>query len=316
MPDSVSSVSKLGVANQRNSDILASKSQAMTRKAQAMQDLDAAEVHAHPLFPCDDDEEPADITFINVTRQEAHGKVWVPGIIRAEDLQSLETISERWGGGRYELIGRRGLTGQNISARVTYILPGASKAIVEDVSKAPAEVQTPVAQPAPSMFGMPSGDNGIMGLIMMMMQQMMQQSAASQTAQTQMMLAMMNGASDRSKETMMAMSASFEKQAERDREHSQQSMLMMKEAMQARGGGGSDETFFRGVEFMRTFSTQQIEAARAAAKENGDAGLEGLLGSVMQAIEGGMQLYNMSKAVTGEAPVMPSNVVPITGGVA
>ncbi len=247
----------------------------------------------HPLFPTVDGDDAPRVTEIQVCRHESNGRVWVPTIFLARDIPDLNFIQERWGGGRYEVIGR---CNGKITARQTYTLPGASKPLVEEkyeVNNAP-QAMTPQASQA--MMPMPMGggsSDSIMQMFIMMMQQMMQ-------SQTQMIVAMMNGSGDRSKEYVQSMQALHDRHAEQSMASTQHMMLLMKELMGARGPQGSGDEFYKGVEFMREFAKAQVEMAKSSVKDTDD--LSGVLETVMQAFQG----FRAFTSTPGEdTPTMP-----------
>lgn len=265
----------------------------------------------HALFPPTDeaDEEALApiVSEILVTRVEFGRKVTAPRAFKGEEIQTLADLYTMFGGGDYELIARHR---NRISARRRHTLPGPPKPMY-DASGEPVKVASPHQPQSPVMGnspmpGLPS-DGGIMALLMSMMQMMMQAQQASSQQTTSIMLAMMNGGSERTKEHMQEMRLSYERNSELQRQANESTMNMMRELSAAKNAGGSaDETFFRGVEFMRSFSQSQIEMAKAAAKESGDDGLEGLLQTVMQGIEGFKAFQDVKNAANGA----PSEVVP------
>ena len=131
-----------------------------------------------------------------------------------------------------------------------------------------------------------------MGLIMMMMQQMMQQQAQAAASQTQMFIAMMQGNQQSSAEEKAQARAELQANIERERMASERTMSLMREMMGARGGD-SGESFYKGVEFMRTFAAQQIDMLKSQAKGD-DTDWGSVLETVGQAIQG-LQMFNQVK---------------------
>jgi hypothetical protein len=247
------------------------------------------EIVGHPLFPVDedsDDDEIKTVTSIHIARKENGKLFYAPRPRAANELSSLEQIHAEFGGGEYVLIG---YNNGRISARRTVNLSGKPKPMFDEgVDNAPPPQTTAIpAAPIDPMQAMMGGQGSLMGLIMMMMQQMMQQQAAAAASQTQMFIAMMQGNQQASAEEKAQARAELQANIERERISSERTMALMREMMGARSGG-SGEDFTRGVEFMRSFATQQIEALRSSAKgEDTDWGsLLETLGQVMQA--GGM----------------------------
>ena len=223
----------------------------------------------HELFPADDGSEARAIDRIQVTRIEHGNRIYAPMMFSPEDLTDLASLANKFGGGRYELIGRfRG----HVVARTKYDLPGAPKPMYDE------EEAKPVNAPPPQQISTAPAGADMMQMFMVMMQTMMQ-------SQSQMMLALMNGSGDRSKEYVHSMQALHDRHAAESGVASQNMLAMVKELASSKAGGGeSSDNFFRGVEFMRTFTQSQIENAKAAA--GGDDGLDGLLGTLMQAVQG------------------------------
>lgn len=271
-----------------------------------------SELVAHPLFPLPEDEEdtdspPPDVQEIIVQRKENGRMVTAPRTFLPNELTSLLELHAEYGGGEYILVGRDHK--KVIRGRRSYILPGVSKPLFDDgVPVGGAKPTQAVTNPMSALMGGGQGEGGIMALIMMMMQQMMQQASAAQAQQTQMFMAMMNNSATTSAADKQAQQEAYNRQRDQDRQHSESMMLMVKELSTARSSGsGGDEAFFKGVEFMRAFAKNEVEALKAASK-GGDNDLESLLGSLGEAISGGLQLYQMSKegVPPGQIPGAPA----------
>lgn len=255
----------------------------------------------HPLFPPSDDDddtetEPPDIYEILVQRKEQGKYCSAPRTFQPDELTSLAALFNEYGGGEYQLVGRD--SRHIIRRRQIYILPGAPKPLFDDgaTSKPETKAATPI-NPMAAMMG--GGEGGTMGLIMMMMQQMFQQSAESSRQSMQMMMAFMQTMASGTTADKQAAQEAMNRQAERDARSSENQMKMMLELTQARQAGnssGSEEAFFKGVEFMRHFSTQQIEQMKAAAtgKKDSDFDLEGLLGTALEALQGFKAFQDLS----------------------
>lgn len=251
----------------------------------------------HPLFPPDDDDarggddgEPVQVSQIQVTRMENGQPVFAPRIRPATELLSLEQIAGEFGGGTYILIARNE---GRITSRRKYVIPGKPKPLFDEAKD---ESPTQVVPPAPvidPMRAMMGGEGGLMGLIMMMMQQMMQQQAAAAASQTQMFIAMMQGNQQSSAEEKAQARAELQANIERERISSERTMGLMREMMQARGGGGSED-FTKGVEFMRAFAHQQIEVMKSQVKGD-DTDWGSVLETVGQAIQG-LQMFSAVKS--------------------
>jgi len=257
----------------------------------------------HPLFPPgdEDDEEsdPPDIQEVAIQRKEQGKYVTAPRTFLIGELADANQLYTEFGGGEYQLIGRD--SRHVIRRRTLLTLPGPPKPMFDVPDSPPPAPKPQTVNPMAAMMGGEGG--GIMGLIMMMMQQMMQSSAAAQAQQTQMFMAMMSNSTQQSAAEKQAQQEAYNRQRDQDRQHSEMMMAMMtklSEARQAGNSSGGEEAFFKGVEFMRHFSTQQIEAMKATAKGGGDFDLEGLLGTALEALQGFNAFREMSN---GGVPV-------------
>jgi hypothetical protein len=270
----------------------------------------------HPLFPPSDEddseEEAPDIQEILVQRKENGKYVTAPRTFLAGELQSLGQLHAEFGGGEYQLIGRD--SAKRIRRRAVNILPGPLKPMFDEGPNEPAK---PVASSSPMMAMMGGGEGGIMGLVMMMMQQMMQSQQAASQQQSQMMMAFIQTMATGNSAQIQAAQESMNRQAERDARDKESQMAMLVKLTEARGAGnssGGEDSFFKGVEFMRHFSTQQLEMMKqqAAGKGGSDFDLEGIIGTVLEALQG----FNAFKEMSSGVPGAPSNVIPITPGAA
>lgn len=258
-------------------------------------------VDIHPLFPCeadDEDDEVKPVSSIHITRKENGKFVFAPRPRQASELQSIEQIASEFGGGEYQLIAYHN---GRITTRRVIIIPGKPKPMFDEGLEPVVEQKvspSTVVDPMAALMG--QGGGGIMGLIMMMMQQMMQQQAAAQQSQTQMFIAMMQNNTATSQADKEAQRTELAANIERERQNSERTMTLMREMMSNRPSGSGDE-FAKGVEFMRSFATMQIDTARAAAKDSGDDGLEKLLETGMQALQGFMALKTMSQDAAAAA---------------
>lgn len=260
------------------------------------------EVKVHPLFIVDedaDDDEIRTVTSIHIARKENGKLMYAPRPRPADELTSLEQIQSEFGGGEYILIG---YNNGRISARRIVNLPGKSKPLFDDGASEPTPAQTVQNQPSLDPMSMIGPQGGIMGLIMMMMQQMMQQQAQAAQSQTQMFIAMMNSNQQASADEKAQARAELQANIERERLNAERTMALMREMMTANRGGGAGEDFTRGVEFMRSFATQQIEALRATASKDGDGDWSSLLETLGQVMQGVGLFKNASGVANGNLP--------------
>lgn len=242
------------------------------------------EFEAHPLFLPDEDDDPAPVSEIQVCRIEQGQQVYYPRVFPASELQSLEQLAAELGGGDYILIARYD---KKISTRRKYKIPGKSKPMYDEgrqEKEEKKEIPQPQVDPMAAMMG---GQGGMLPFLAMMMQQM--NSAADR--QMQLIIAMMQSSKDSSAEDKANARAEMQANLERERIASEKQMAMMREMMQlaqANRGGGSDEQFTRGVEFMRTFANQQVEMLKMQMKgEKGEeADWMGLINTLGEALQG------------------------------
>lgn len=222
----------------------------------------------HPLFMPDDAEgEWADTGAIYVRRKNPQG-AWEkhPHAFAPEELPDLETVSNRWGGGCYEFIGR---TPDNsaVAARATHTLAGRPRPLI--VGEEPAPAGTPGAPPVQAFD--PSNP---MAMMMAMSQQGNQQMMAIVLAITQTLGTI--GAAiagrppaappppDSTTRTMVEMLA---KQSQEDRRATLDALSKLAEARGSGGGaGGNGSGFGQGFELgtMMAAATQNDPLALMA----------------------------------------------------
>ncbi len=246
----------------------------------------------HPLFMPEDDDDPVQVSEIQISRMENGQAMFAPRVRPASELQSLEQVAAEFGGGTYILIARHD---HRITTRRKYVLPGKSKPLYDEGPKEEPVIATPAIDPMMAMMGMGGGGGGgLMPLIMMMFQQ----QNASADRQTQMFVAMMQGSRESTADEKAAARAELQASVERERINSANQMAMMREmmtlSMQGKGNGGAGEDFTRGVEFMRSFANQQVEVLKAQAK-----GEDTDWGSILETFGQAMQGFGMLKNLTG-----------------
>ena len=264
----------------------------------------------HPLFPPSEDDEdpdiePPDIQLIHVQRKENGKYVTAPRVFLAGELLSAAALHAEFGGGEYQLIGK---DSRHILRRKVLIqLPGPPKPMFDEGTPAPQA--KPAANPMAAMMSGGGEGGGIMGIVMMMMQQMMQAQSTAAANQSQMMMAFIQSMASGNQAQITAAQENMNRQAERDARDKESQMAMLIKLTEARGSGnssGTEESFFKGVEFMRHFSTQQIENMKNQAKSGGDVDLEGIIGTVLEALQG----FNAFKEMSVAGGVVPPAVGP------
>lgn len=206
---------------------------------------------AHPLFPVEhDSDDPVEVGWVHVTRFDGGGQKWAPRLFQAAELDSLEALSELYGGGSYELVAR-GHDRRTITGRRRYQLPGRPLPLDGSASDERPAVAAPIAAPQSTSDA----------LLIAMMQMMAQQ----QQAQTQLMVAMLTKSDQSSKEHVQSMTALHDRFAQ------SQAMLfgkMLDTQTSGGGQGGGMDGFMKGIEFAQEMVQGQVEAA-AADKEDG-----------------------------------------------
>lgn len=251
---------------------------------------------AHPLFPVEhDDDEPAEVGWIHVTRFEGGGQKWAPRLFAAAELADLETLAEAFGGGSYELVARTH-DRRTITARRRYQLPGRPLPLDGGTSEERMPHAPPVAAPSSTSDA----------LLIAMMQMMAQQ----QQAQTQLMVAMLTKSDQSSKEHVQSMTALHDRFAQ------SQAMLFGK-MLEAQGSGGSAggglDGFMKGIEFAQEMVQGQAEAQ--AEKDESGSDLKELLEGVkmfasMQHQERLAQMEAMRAARGQRPPQAPPKPAP------
>ena len=243
----------------------------------------------HPLFPADSDADAFECSWIAVAREERGSWVTAPEMFTADELQSLEQIQQRYGGGHYELCARHGGPSgrQLITRRVRVRLPGPSLAL--DGTSAPPE--THAAQPMAGGFGAADPTTALL-------MQMMQQSEARAERNQAMMLQMFTSSQASTAQIMAAAlanrggdggAAAVSQLAT--------SMVTALTTMRAPKGG---DGFKEGVEFAARF---------AGGGEEGAPGDDSSVIDSVAAIAAGVQAIG-SMVPTGGAPSPGATVVP------
>ncbi len=279
-----------------------------------------SELDWHPLFPPKEDDEedasPPEIQEIHVQRKENGRLFTAPRVFFPNELTSMPALYAEFGGGEYILLARN--SRKQITGRTMVTIPGPPKPMFDDgtIPGQPSKsqpTQTPM-NPMMAMMGGMGSEGGIMPLIMMMMQNMMTQQQEASRQSMQMFMGFMQTMATGSQADKQAAQEAMNRQAERDARTAENQMKMMVELTQARGAGnstGGEESFFKGVEFMKHFATQQVEMLKAtAATGKGDGGfdLESLAGSLIEAFQGFKAFQGMAMGANPEIPA-PSEVV-------
>lgn len=252
------------------------------------------ELVEHPLFPTEDDEEPAIVQSIYVKRKNpATGEwEWFARPFAANELTELSQIAEMWGGGKYELKARgpdeAGHPNARLSATANYTIPGPPKPFFEQPSDGKRSSAGGASDP---MGGFTLGaPQGILAMMMGMMQ-MNQAAALKQSEQTtQILLALLqNGRGDADK-LVTAMQAM-------NQHHSEQMAKLYATMLEAKGGSGG--TLEQALDAIKTGI--ELKAGASGEGEGGPAAGSGTE-SLMEAVGVGLELLKATGPGTGAPP--------------
>jgi len=227
----------------------------------------------HPLFPAEGDEdEVLGIGSITIGRWNPRLGVleYAPGRFMAEEFMDTTAISERFGGGKYTLVGRTA-AGNRILKKVSYQIAGASKPLVgteEDSGpytppgqQQPTQVvHAPPPAPAPS-FNWAQ----LLPLLVPIFLEYLKTSAADRAS----MLA-------RSDQTMQLMM--------QQQQSSSQAFITAMSQLYSKGGGGNGSADFQaGIQFMENLLESKMNAAEEAGKGDDAGELLKVMGQAFEA---------------------------------
>ena len=261
------------------------------------------EDEGHPLFPVEDGEEPPNVGWIQVKRNEA-GVGWVtaPAKFRGHELTSEEDLHHLYGGGMYELFARaltaKGMMGQ-ITARRTLSLAGKSKPLSPAVVEEEAEGDEADASPFVPGFPAPSGPGVDVGSIMREMRESSQQQTNNMLAMFQMLMqqqtAMMQAqgaqkGGDAARITELVIEQQ-KAQAEFFRAQAQEAKELAREAMRSRDSAPNPaanlETTLRMVDLLERRVNERAKEKSKGKEDDGDdmSPLLGLAAAFMQGMQ-------------------------------
>jgi hypothetical protein len=250
----------------------------------------------HPLFPAEEGAEPARIEFIQVVRYEHGRALLVPTTFRSGELTSLDAINNMYGGGLYELIGRRCSVHDptsmgRISAKVRYEIAGPSRPLVVDANAPPPSMPPVVTQVTPT-----PGAAGMSDQVLIAIMQGQQQ--AQQNFATMMLQMFQQGRTDQAAmmTTLMQMSG-----------QQQQSMLGMVTAMMAQRGGGTEDI----AKIAELFKTLGVLGPKAEAVEEDTESIGGIISNVADIVAGAVELKQGGALPTPPAP--PGSAAAVLG---
>lgn len=239
----------------------------------------------HDLFPpTDEDTELPEINFIYVKRFEKNGPVWCPDRFAPSELTSLMDLSDRFGGGSYELIayGKKG-----IAAKRTYTIAGPSKPLVEGSD-------VPSSGPSAAPSSPKNGGGGlnwqvILTLASTLGPSLLQMLTQSRQEQMQFMMAMMKGSKEDSDRLVQLMQAQSTANVQ-----TMTTFFAKMSEMQHHAGGGGNEP--KGV---MDILLQGMEMGADIAKRGGGGDGE-TLGQIGQTIAALSQMELEKKKVDAQ----------------
>jgi hypothetical protein len=253
----------------------------------------------HPLFPAEEGEEPHRIEFIQVVRYEHGRALLVPTTFRSGELTSLDQIYQTYGGGLYELIGRRCSVHDptamgRISAKVRCEIAGPSRPLVIDPNAPPEAPKPPpiVQQLSPP----PSAGMSDQVLIAIMNSQ-----AQAQQANAQMMMQMFQQA--RADQAAM-MTTVMQLGAQQ-----QQTTMGMVSAMMAHRGGGTDEI----SKIATLFKDLGVLAPKGEGAGDDTESIGGIISNVADIVAGAVELKGAGGVLPNGPPAPPGSAAAVLG---
>jgi hypothetical protein len=274
----------------------------------------------HPLFPLEKegDHQP-DISFIQVTRRQDGAMVWGP-VIPAAELTSLDQIIERWGGGYYELQGRKRskhFPGQpgNFARKRTVTLPGREKpfsdsptlkervaAGLEGGSSSSTATALPVV---PTGLGM--GDTVLVAILNMQQQAAQQSSQMMLNFMTMFMKMIEDGkasAQQQQAATMQMISTMSTSQ--------QQSMMTLLPLLIQNRGGGPEEV----AKYAELFKALGGGGGSSIETEKEEPGIGSMLENLADIVAGAPAAVSALQGLKPPPPLGPGDPVPPNGSAA
>ncbi len=253
----------------------------------------------HPLFPAEEGEEPHRIEFIQVVRYEHGRALLVPTTFRSGELTSLDQIYQTYGGGLYELIGRRCSVHDptamgRISAKVRCEIAGPSRPLVIDPN-APPEAPKP---PPIVQQHTPGGASGMSDQVLIAIMQGQQQ--AQQNFATMMLQMFQQGRTDQAAmmTTLMQMSG-----------QQQQSMLGMVTAMMAQKGGGTDDI----AKIAALFKDLGVLSAKGEGSAEDTESIGGIISNVADIVAGAVELKGAGGVLPNGTAAPPGSAAAVLG---
>jgi hypothetical protein len=262
----------------------------------------------HPLFPIEEGGKSFEVSFIQIARKEGGAMCFCPQVFRSEELTSLDQITERFGGGTYELYARSNSpTNPGAPARITkrrmVTLAGRPKPI-DPTNATMAEEVAAGIRPSPfdvakQPQGGLTGDSAVVIAIM----QMGQQAAQAQAAQSQqfmaLMMQMMQEGKKESAESMRMMM-----QMMTTLTTSQQNSMMQLIPLMVQSKGGGPEEITKWVETMKSLGFGKAESSKVEKDENEEPPLNvgEVLSNVAEIVKGAPAALDALKSMGPGGP--------------
>lgn len=257
----------------------------------------------HPLFPAEEGDDPKPVDFISVGRHDDGRLYQIPRTFRADEITTLEDIFSLWGGGLYELWGRKASIKDPtkpgwISVNRRYQIPGASKPLMPG-TEAPAPLPAVPGNPAHiAQTGAP--DTSVMGMFMQMQMQMMQVAQENARAQAEANRRADERAREDSRNMMQMM---MQMQAS----NTQSMMGVVTSVISSRGGGPDEVTKY--LDLFNKLKPGGGGEGEGGAPAMGE-GIEGILGSLADIVSGAVEL---KKGLPGGPPAPPGTAAAVFG---
>lgn len=269
----------------------------------------------HPLFPVEEGQKIPDISYIQIYRKEGGSMVCGP-TFPASEIQTTDHISERYGGGLYEIVGRRanvnflGMPGA-VCRRRLLTLPGRPKLFTNEPTMQEKIAAGLTPDPTEAKPVEPKSPLGESNLLIAIMQMQMQASQASREQSDKFMMLMMQMMSEGKKEAA-ASSQQMMQMFTQMTTSQQTSMMQMLPLLIGQRGGGPEE-FTKYVELMKALGL----GAKAPEEKKDDESVGDILSNVADIVAGAPAALNALKEATSNAPGMnnlpgiaPENILP------
>lgn len=258
----------------------------------------------HPLFPIEDPEDPRpDVSFISLMRFEGGRLKTAARVFSGLELRTLAQIEEMYGGGSYQLWGRKRSKANaeepgTISVKRGFEIPGPSKPLGNFTNE---QTETGALRPVAAT---PALNDNVLVAVLQMQSQQQAAAAAQAQAQSQQfmtMMAQMMSASKTESSQMMQMMISMGQQ-------SNQSMVQMITAMMANKGGGPEE-MGKFLQLAKSLQTDNSEK-----KDTGELDVGSMLENVADAIAGVNSIMQARAGASGNgAPPVSFEQAPRIG---